>query len=134
MESWCIAFISRFYVDRVFGSDCSTREVYEQGAKDVAISVARGMNCKYIVSCSFSFRIVLFLQNLFRLTLMSFSTATIFAYGQTSSGKTYTMTGITEYAIADIYEYIQKVSLNANASLWTATLGYCICLLIIITE
>ncbi|KAK4430656.1 Kinesin-like protein KIN-7F [Sesamum alatum] len=64
--------------DRVFGSDCSTREVYEQGAKDVALSVVHGMN------------------------------STIFAYGQTNSGKTYTMTGIIDYAIADIYEYIQK--------------------------
>ncbi|KAL0432068.1 UNVERIFIED_CONTAM: Kinesin-like protein KIN-7H [Sesamum radiatum] len=63
--------------DRVFRSDCSTREVYEQGAKGVALSVVNGMN------------------------------STIFAYGQTSSGKTYTMTGITNYAIADIYEYIQ---------------------------
>lgn len=35
--------------------------------------------------------------------------ATIFAYGQTSSGKTYTMNGITEYTVADIYDYIQKV-------------------------
>ncbi|KAK6150573.1 hypothetical protein DH2020_015505 [Rehmannia glutinosa] len=64
--------------DRVFRSDCSTREVYEKGAKDVAISVINGMN------------------------------SSVFAYGQTSSGKTYTMTGITEYAIADIYQYIQK--------------------------
>ncbi|XP_024014128.1 kinesin-like protein KIN-7E isoform X3 [Eutrema salsugineum] len=32
----------------------------------------------------------------------------IFAYGQTSSGKTYTMTGITEYAVADIFDYIFK--------------------------
>ena len=36
-------------------------------------------------------------------------TASIFAYGQTSSGKTYTMTGITEYTVADIYDYIAKV-------------------------
>ncbi|KAL8034077.1 hypothetical protein ABFS82_12G003800 [Erythranthe guttata] len=64
--------------DRIFGSECSTREVYEKGAKDVAISVCCGIN------------------------------ATIFAYGQTSSGKTYTMTGITEYAIQDIYNYIQE--------------------------
>jgi hypothetical protein len=35
--------------------------------------------------------------------------ASIFAYGQTSSGKTYTMTGITEYTVADIYDYIGKV-------------------------
>ncbi|KAL9160997.1 hypothetical protein ABFS82_08G237300 [Erythranthe guttata] len=64
--------------DRVFRSGCSTREVYEQGAKDVAISVISGIN------------------------------SSVFAYGQTSSGKTYTMTGITEYALADIYGYIQK--------------------------
>ena len=37
--------------------------------------------------------------------------ASIFAYGQTSSGKTYTMTGITEYSMLDIYDYIDKVSL-----------------------
>ncbi|GFP94520.1 kinesin-like protein nack1 [Phtheirospermum japonicum] len=66
--------------DRIFSSDCSTREVYEQGAKDVAISVVRGIN------------------------------STVFAYGQTSSGKTYTMTGITEYAVADIFDYIHKHS------------------------
>ncbi|KAL8473769.1 hypothetical protein ACS0TY_030572 [Phlomoides rotata] len=64
--------------DRVFRSDSTTREVYEQAAKDVAISVLSGMN------------------------------SSVFAYGQTSSGKTFTMSGITEYAIADIYDYIQK--------------------------
>lgn len=37
------------------------------------------------------------------------SSATIFAYGQTSSGKTYTMDGITEYSVADIFDYINKV-------------------------
>lgn len=36
--------------------------------------------------------------------------ATFFAYGQTSSGKTYTMGGITEYAIQDIYDYIDTVN------------------------
>ncbi|KAK6118435.1 hypothetical protein DH2020_047852 [Rehmannia glutinosa] len=88
--------------DRVFSSDCSTREVYEQGAKDVVISVVRGINCKY------SFSLLLVLLNRVWTTLTSFYTATVFAYGQTSSGKTYTMTGVTEYAIADIYEYIHK--------------------------
>ncbi|CAL5328158.1 unnamed protein product [Camellia sinensis] len=57
-------------LDRVFRSDCSTKEVYE---KDVSLSVVSGINCE-----------------------------------QTSSGKTFTMTGITEYAIADIYDYIEK--------------------------
>ncbi|CAL5339286.1 unnamed protein product [Camellia sinensis] len=32
--------------------------------------------------------------------------ATIFAYGQTSSGKTYTMSGITEHVVADLFDYI----------------------------
>uniref|UniRef100_A0A5B7AP28 Kinesin-like protein n=1 Tax=Davidia involucrata TaxID=16924 RepID=A0A5B7AP28_DAVIN len=64
--------------DRVFRSNCSTRQVYEEGAKEVALSVVSGIN------------------------------SSIFAYGQTSSGKTYTMTGITEYTIADIYDYIEK--------------------------
>jgi hypothetical protein len=39
--------------------------------------------------------------------------ASIFAYGQTSSGKTYTMTGITEYSVMDIYDYIEKVCVSA---------------------
>lgn len=38
------------------------------------------------------------------------SLASIFAYGQTSSGKTFTMTGITEYTLADIFNFIQKVT------------------------
>jgi len=36
--------------------------------------------------------------------------ASVFAYGQTSSGKTYTMTGITEHTAADIYDYVAKVN------------------------
>ncbi|KAK3141935.1 hypothetical protein QOZ80_4BG0340090 [Eleusine coracana subsp. coracana] len=64
--------------DRVFHSDCNTKEVYEDGAKAVALSVVSGIN------------------------------SSIFAYGQTSSGKTYTMTGITEYTVTDIYDYIAK--------------------------
>ena len=39
-----------------------------------------------------------------------FFAASIFAYGQTSSGKTYTMTGITGFAINDIFLYIDKVT------------------------
>lgn len=35
--------------------------------------------------------------------------ASVFAYGQTSSGKTYTMSGITDCALVDIYGYIDKV-------------------------
>ncbi|PSS29916.1 Kinesin-like protein [Actinidia chinensis var. chinensis] len=64
--------------DRVFRSNSSTKQVYEEGAKEVALSVVSGIN------------------------------STVFAYGQTSSGKTYTMTGITEFTVADIYDYMEK--------------------------
>ncbi|KAI4344655.1 hypothetical protein L6164_011854 [Bauhinia variegata] len=64
--------------DKVFAATCSTHKIYEEGAKDVALSALSGIN------------------------------ATIFAYGQTSSGKTFTMRGIAENAIKDIYEYIQN--------------------------
>nr|CAB3481651.1 unnamed protein product [Digitaria exilis] len=71
-------FPTAYTYDKVFGPSCSTRQVYEEGAKEVALSVVSGIN------------------------------SSIFAYGQTSSGKTYTMTGITEYSMLDIYDYIDK--------------------------
>ncbi|KAK6925334.1 Kinesin motor domain [Dillenia turbinata] len=65
-----------FTFDKVFGPVCLTDAVYEEGVKNVALSALMGIN------------------------------ATIFAYGQTSSGKTYTMRGITEKAVNDIYKHI----------------------------
>ncbi|KAF5755825.1 putative plus-end-directed kinesin ATPase [Helianthus annuus] len=71
-------FPTAYSFDRVFSGDATTRQVYDEGAKGIALSVVSGIN------------------------------SSIFAYGQTSSGKTYTMTGITEYTVADIYAYMQK--------------------------
>ncbi|KAJ8762159.1 hypothetical protein K2173_007313 [Erythroxylum novogranatense] len=71
-------FPTAYTFDRVFGTECSTKQVYDEGAKELVLSVLNGMNC------------------------------TIFAYGQTSSGKTYTMSGITQFAVTDIYNYIEK--------------------------
>ncbi|KAF8088094.1 hypothetical protein N665_0554s0024 [Sinapis alba] len=71
-------FPSAYSFDRVYRGECPTRQVYEDGPKEVALSVVKGIN------------------------------SSIFAYGQTSSGKTYTMTGITEFAVADIFDYIFK--------------------------
>ncbi|KAK8683735.1 hypothetical protein V6N13_039786 [Hibiscus sabdariffa] len=71
-------FPAAYTFDRVFDYDCPTSQVYEEGAKDIALSVLTGVN------------------------------SSIFAYGQTSSGKTYTMRGITDYAVADIYDYIER--------------------------
>ena len=34
-------------LDRVFSFDCSTRQVYEEGAKDVALSVIGGINGEF---------------------------------------------------------------------------------------
>ncbi|GMJ15431.1 hypothetical protein HRI_005212300 [Hibiscus trionum] len=71
-------FPASYTFDKVFDCDCRTSQVYEEGAKDIALSVLNGVN------------------------------SSIFAYGQTSSGKTYTMKGITDYAVADIYDYIER--------------------------
>ncbi|KAF7819906.1 kinesin-like protein NACK1 [Senna tora] len=67
-----------FTFDKVFGPVSLTETVYEEGVKNVALSALMGIN------------------------------ATIFAYGQTSSGKTYTMRGITEKAVNDIYNHIMN--------------------------
>ncbi|KAI7735585.1 hypothetical protein M8C21_030748 [Ambrosia artemisiifolia] len=74
---------SSYTFDRVFDPCCPNRSVYEQGARDVALSAIKGIN------------------------------ATIFAYGQTNSGKTYTMKGIADHCINDIYDHINN---NATAS------------------
>ncbi|XP_038721158.1 kinesin-like protein KIN-7E isoform X2 [Tripterygium wilfordii] len=71
-------FPSAYTFDRVFRGDCSTRQVYNEGAKEIALSAVSGIN------------------------------SSIFAYGQTSSGKTYTMMGITEYTVSDIFDYIHR--------------------------
>eukprot|EP00258_Populus_trichocarpa_P021563 XP_024437582.1 kinesin-like protein NACK1 isoform X2 [Populus trichocarpa] len=67
-----------FIFDKVFGPSSITEAVYEDGVKNVALSALMGIN------------------------------ATIFAYGQTSSGKTYTMRGITDKAVNDIYKHIMN--------------------------
>ncbi|GLT63484.1 hypothetical protein SLA2020_360460 [Shorea laevis] len=69
---------SSFTFDKVFGPACLTETVYEEGVKNIALSALMGIN------------------------------ATIFAYGQTSSGKTYTMRGVTEKAVNDIYNHIMN--------------------------
>lgn len=71
-------FPPSYTFDHVFGAETTTKEVYEKGAKDVALSALSGKN------------------------------ATIFAYGQTCSGKTYTMHGITENAADDIFDHIKQ--------------------------
>ncbi|KAK9667248.1 hypothetical protein RND81_14G242900 [Saponaria officinalis] len=76
--------------DRVFSGDCSSKQVYDEGTKEIALSVVTGIN------------------------------SSIFAYGQTSSGKTYTMSAITDYTVADIYNYIQRHEERAFALKFSA--------------
>lgn len=83
-------FPSAYTFDKVFRGDCSTRQVYEEGAREIALSVVSGIN------------------------------SSIFAYGQTSSGKTYTMIGITEYTVADIFDYIHRHEERAFALKFSA--------------
>eukprot|EP00250_Pteridium_aquilinum_P009122 c18455_g1_i1 orf=599-1855(+) len=71
-------FPQSYVFDRVFRAETTTKQVYEGGAKDVTLSALTGKN------------------------------ATIFAYGQTCSGKTYTMNGITENAADDIFSHIKQ--------------------------
>lgn len=54
MLALLIFIVSYSLPDRVFRFDCSTRQVYEEGAKEVALSVVGGINCKYTIynSCS----------------------------------------------------------------------------------
>lgn len=88
--------------------------MYEEAAKEVALSVVKGFNCElfllffFIVFGTSTPCLVIINRKLFMYQL-----ASVLAYGQTSSGKTYTMTGITEYAIADIYEYVHKVTIGS---------------------
>ncbi|XP_039024894.1 kinesin-like protein KIN-7O [Hibiscus syriacus] len=54
---------TKFEFDRIFGEDCKTGEVYEARTKEIVAAAVRGFN------------------------------GTVFAYGQTNSGKTHTMRG-----------------------------------------
>lgn len=53
-----------------------------------------------------------------------FFPASIFAYGQTSSGKTYTMMGVTEYTVADIFDYMHRVIKLSNLVLFSSLLSF----------
>ncbi|KAF8657730.1 hypothetical protein HU200_059889 [Digitaria exilis] len=75
---------TRFEFDTIFGAECRTAEVYEARTKRIVDSVVRGFN------------------------------GTVFAYGQTNSGKTYTMRGsvsepgIIPLAVHDIFQRIEE--------------------------
>ncbi|KAF9596555.1 hypothetical protein IFM89_012286 [Coptis chinensis] len=75
---------TKFDFDRIFEEDCKTEEVYEARTKDIVSAAVRGFN------------------------------GTVFAYGQTNSGKTHTMRGsavepgVIRLAIRDLFDIIQE--------------------------
>lgn len=79
-------------LDRVFGPDSSTTVVYEGVGKRIVDSFMHGMNGTFQID--------------------HLNPGTIFAYGQTSSGKTYTMhgedssPGLIYLATKDIFDYM----------------------------
>ncbi|PHT86508.1 hypothetical protein T459_08614, partial [Capsicum annuum] len=73
--------------------DCSTREVYEEGTKEIALFVVSEIYCECTIA--------------------------IFAYGQISSGTTYIMNRIIEFTVTDIYDYMQKtIESLAHEFIW----------------
>lgn len=107
---------SPWFPDRVFSHECGTRQVYDEGARQVAMSVLSGINGNQkkrtnpLLVCNDELFVVFFVaMNSLARICSGIAAASIFAYGQTSSGKTYTMVGITEYSMSDIYDYIEKV-------------------------
>ncbi|OAY65182.1 Kinesin-related protein 4, partial [Ananas comosus] len=76
---------TKFEFDRIFGEECRTADVYAARTKGIVASAVRGFN------------------------------GTVFAYGQTNSGKTYTMRGsaaepgIIPLSVHDLFHSIQEV-------------------------
>ncbi|KMT15139.1 hypothetical protein BVRB_3g062560 isoform B [Beta vulgaris subsp. vulgaris] len=76
---------SKFDFDRIFGEECKTKEVYEARTKEIVSAAVGGFN------------------------------GTVFAYGQTNSGKTHTMRGsssepgVIPLAVRELFDMIQEV-------------------------
>ncbi|XP_019245888.1 PREDICTED: kinesin-like protein KIN-7O isoform X2 [Nicotiana attenuata] len=72
---------TKFDFDRIFGEECTTLEIYKARTKDIVSAAIQGFN------------------------------GTVFAYGQTSSGKTYTMRGsatepgVIPMAVQDLFNF-----------------------------
>ncbi|XP_059433982.1 kinesin-like protein KIN-7O isoform X1 [Corylus avellana] len=74
----------KFEFDRIFGEDCKTVDVYQARTKEIVAAAVRGFN------------------------------GTVFAYGQTNSGKTHTMRGsatepgVIPLSVHELFETIQQ--------------------------
>ncbi|KAL2574315.1 hypothetical protein AAZV13_17G180600 [Glycine max] len=83
-NSISIPNLSKFEFDQIFSENCATAQVFEARTKDIVEAAVRGFN------------------------------GTVFAYGQTNSGKTYTMRGtkaepgVIPLAVHDLFQIIQQ--------------------------
>ena len=108
---WCLC------ADRVFSSSETTDQLYQDIAKPLVVSAVEGYN-------GTTRRFALVLQwaetqaaygHVLMTLLMHRSPGTIFAYGQTSSGKTFTMMGsdlvpgVIPLSMEEVFQTIQKV-------------------------
>ncbi|XP_055801402.1 kinesin-like protein KIN-7O isoform X2 [Solanum dulcamara] len=75
---------AKFEFDRIFGDECTTLEIYKARTKNIVSAAIQGFN------------------------------GTVFAYGQTSSGKTHTMRGSTNepgvipMSVQDLFNFIEE--------------------------
>ena len=89
----------------MFNDETETSTIYERLVKPMVASSLEGYNGKICFTVAYKY------------SLFFISVATIFAYGQTSSGKTFTIRGeegnqgLISLAINDIFETIKEVSL-----------------------
>lgn len=83
----------QFTYDTVFNPGANQTEIYHDAARHIVDCVLQGYNGKKI----------LLGQNR---CLFSLFTGTIFAYGQTGTGKTFTSSGIMEHAFEHIFDHI----------------------------
>lgn len=83
----------KYTLNHVFPPTATTQDVYDSTTKGLVQQVMQGFNC------------------------------TVFAYGQTSSGKTHTMRGtdespgIIDQAVADIFQFVQQHEQERDFSL-----------------
>ncbi|XVE53787.1 hypothetical protein DITRI_Ditri03aG0030200 [Diplodiscus trichospermus] len=75
--------VTQHSFDRVFDPSCATQKVYEERAKDVALFALRGIN-------GLDFILFFFVSSL-----------------EATFGRTFTMRGINENAVKDIYEHVK---------------------------
>lgn len=112
VDEGCIA--KTFNFDRVFSAVETTKQLYQEIAKPLVVSTVQGYNGEAVRHVAFSFPYLVFsyLLHLFYDPL----TGTIFAYGQTSSGKTFSMMGsshmpgVIPLAMEDVFQTIKNVS------------------------